>query len=419
MLIGVGAAEPAAMVDKDVQDEVQQLVRQLDADQLTIRETAERRLIELGPAILTLLPAPSRDTSAEVSARVARIRQTLERQAAATVAQPSYVTLRGSFSLSAALAELERQTGNRTVDFRARFGQAVTDPQLMLDLERMPFWKALDAVLDQAELTVYGFGGERGALAIVRRDPGHVARAVRGVYHGPFRFEAVRIQATRELAAPANDLLRITLGASWEPRLSPILLQFPLADVQARDDQGRALVIGPQQASLEVPVEGAISAAEIQLPFELPPSRVERIASLTGRVDALLPGRVEAFEFDDLPNARRREQRRAGVTVVLDQVRQNVDTDEVRILVRFDQAGKALESHRSWIYRNEAYFLDPDGHRFEPVGMQAFRQTGNEVGVAYSSSRQQGLAGCKFVYKTPTLLITTPIEFELKDIPLP
>jgi hypothetical protein len=65
------------------------------------------------------------------------------------------------------------------------------------------------------------------------------------------------------------------------------------------------------------------------------------------------------------------------------------------------------------------YFIDPSGQRFEHAGMQAFRQADNEVGVAYLSDREGGLADCTFVYRTPTLLILVPVEFELQDIPLP
>lgn len=160
-------------------------------------------------------------------------------------------------------------------------------------------------------------------------------------------------------------------------------------------------------------------AVEVQVPLELPHRHVDRIASLRGRLAALLPGRIETFEFDGLTEAKNVEQARAGVTVILDQVRKNVDVDEVRLRVRFDQAGAALESHRNWIYNNEAYFIGPDGQRFEHAGMQAFRQAANEVGVAYLSDRQDGLAGCTFVYKTPAVLMEVPVEFELKEIPLP
>ena len=157
----------------------------------------------------------------------------------------------------------------------------------------------------------------------------------------------------------------------------------------------------------------------MQLPLALPERSVNKIASLTGQLSALVPGREEVFEFSNLGAAQSVEQSRAGVTVVLEQVRKNVDVYEVRLRVRFDQAGNALQSHRNWIYSNEAYFVGPDGQRIEHAGLQAFRQDENEVGVAYLCDRENGLTGCKFVYKTPAVLIQMPVAFELKDIPLP
>jgi len=391
----------------------------LQVRRLATRQAAEQGLVELGSPILELLPVPVRDTSAEVKVRLERIRKTLEAAASEAAAQPSRVTLRGPLPLSAALAELQQQTGNRIVDFRRRFGQQPADPSLTLDLDRMPFWPALDAVLDQAALTIYNFSGESGALAVVGRDPDEQSRAAQAVYQGLFRIEVLRVQAIRELRNPANDSLRLTLELSWEPRVSPILLRIPLADLRATDETGAPLAVGSQRASLEVPIESTIPAAEVQVPLELPDRRTDKIASFRGRLAALLPGRVETFEFRQLADAKKVEQTRAGVSVILDQVRKNVDVDEVRLRVRFDQARNALESHRNWIYNNEAYFIDPSGQRFEHAGMQAFRQADNEVGVAYLSDREGGLADCTFVYRTPTLLILVPVEFELQDIPLP
>jgi hypothetical protein len=399
--------------------QVRRLVRQLDDDQLVLRQAAEQRLIDLGSPILELLPLPGRGTSAEVQIRLERIRKTLEATASEAAAKPSRVTLRGSLPLSEALAALQQQTGNRIIDFRRRFGQQSVDPRLSLELDDTPFWPALDAMLDQAALTLYNFSGESGALAVVARNPDEQRRAAGAVYRGLFRIEVLRVQATRDLRNPANDSLRLTLELAWEPRVSPILLRIPLADMRAADEAGRPLALGAPRASLEVPVENTLPAAEVQVPLALPERRAGKIATLQGQLSALLPGRVETFEFGQLGQAQNVEQSRAGVTVILDQVRRNVDVDEVRLRVRFDQAREALESHRNWIYKNEAYFLDPDGQRFEHAGLQAFRQAANEVGVAYLSDRPGGLADCTFVYKTPTLLLQVPVEFELCDIPLP
>lgn len=419
LLIGGTLPSQAADSGDEVRLEVRRLVRQLDDAQGATREAAERRLIELGPPALDLLPTPGRDTSAEVKVRLERVRKTLEAAVAEAAAQPSRVTLRGEHALSAALAELQQQTGNRIVDFRQRFGQQTPDPQLSLDFEKTPFWPAFDSLLDQAGLTVYNFSGEIGALAVVARDENERKRAENGVYQGLFRFEVLRVQAIRDLRNPANHSLRLALELAWEPRVSPILLQIPLAELQATGESGQLLEVGTPRASLEVPVESSLPAAEVQLPLVLPDRSVAKIGALQGLVSALLPGRVETFEFADLPNARNVEQSRAGVSVIVEQVRKNVDVDEVRLTVRFDEAANALESHRNWIYNNEAYFVAPDGQRFEHAGLQAFRQAANEVGVAYLSDREGGLEGCKFVYKTPALLIQVPVAFEVKEIPLP
>jgi len=399
--------------------QVRRLVRQLDDNQLATREAAERELIELGPEALDLLPSPGRDTSAEVRVRLERVRKTLQEEAAKAAAEPSRVTLQGEMPLSAALAAVQQQTGNRIVDFRQRFGQQPHDPQLKFDFDKQPFWTAFDVILDRAGMTLYNFSGEAKALAVVARDQAELDRASRAVYEGLFRFEVLRVLAIRELRNPAHHSLRLVLEITWEPRVPPILLQIPLGDLRATDDAGRAMEIGSKRANLEVPVESAIPAAEVQVPLSLPDRSVNKIASLRGQLSALVPGQVEAFEFSNLGAAESVEQSRAGVTVVLEQVRKNVDVYELRLRVRFDQARNALESHRNWIYGNEAYFIGPDRQRFEHVGQQAFRQTENEVGVAYLSDRENGLADCKFVYKTPAVLIQMPVAFELKDIPLP
>jgi len=419
LIAGLLPGQSPGEADDELRLQVRRLVRQLDDNQLATREAAERGLIELGPNTLELLPSPRRDMSAEVRVRLERIRKTLQEQAATAAAEPSRVTLQGELALSAALAAVQRQTGNRIVDFRQRFGQQPNEPKLQLNLDQMPFWTAFDAILDQAGLTVYNFSGEVKALAVVARDRAELDRAGRAAYSGLFRFECLRAQAVRDLRNPTNHALRLALEVTWEPRVAPILLQIPLGELHATDEAGRPLQIGSKRANLEVPVENAIPAAEVQVTWALPDRSVTRIASLTGQLSALVPGQIEAFEFGNLGAAQSVQQSRAGVTVVLEQVRRNVDVYEVRLRVRFDQAQNALESHRNWIYNNEAYFLGPDGKRFEHVGQQPFRQAENEVGVAYLSDREGGLADCTFVYKTPAVLIQMPVAFQLKDIPLP
>jgi hypothetical protein len=133
----------------------------------------------------------------------------------------------------------------------------------------------------------------------------------------------------------------------------------------------------------------------------------------------MIPGRTETFAFDNLLDARNVEKRTAGVTVILDRVRKNNELYEVRVVVRFDQAGAALESHRGWILNNEAYLEGPDGKPISQQGMRTFRQTPDEVGIAYLFVLDDPPSNHKFVYKTPGVIVATGFDYEIKGLKLP
>ncbi len=295
--------------------------------------------------------------------------------------QGSHVTLATEARrLSQILAAIQEQTGNKIVDERSRLVGAA-DPELQIGFQKTPFWQALDEVLDRAGLTIYPFG-EGKAIHVVPRPEGRRPRSGQASYAGPFRIEGVRVTADCDLRNSGNRSLGVTVEIAWEPRLSPISLQQRMADVSATDEQGNALATQSRDANLEVPVEADAMAKELRLPLALPPRTVREIARLDGTFTALVPGKVETFRFNNLLQAKDAEQRRAGVTVTLEQTRQNNKSWEVRIRVRFDQAGGALQSHRNWIFDNEAYLEGPDGKRLDYGTFETTRQTKNEVGRA-------------------------------------
>ena len=119
-----------------------------------------------------------------------------------------------------------------------------------------------------------------------------------------------------------------------------------------------------------------------------------------------------------MKDAKKVEQHRAGVTVTVDEVRQDGDAWEVRMRVRFDNAANALETFRSWVYNNEAYLNGPKG-QIPNGGFETTQQDKNEVGVAYKFDLPDGPAGLTFVYKTPAMLTSVPLPFEFKKLPLP
>lgn len=413
----------------DFAKDVKEQVARLDADALSERTEAEQALIKLGPDALEFLPEVNDRTPPEVSQRLARVRQALEQAQVDKTAEPSLVTLIGEdLPMADVFARIAQQTGNKIVDYREQFGEEVTEPRLNLKLEKVPFWKALDEVLDQAELTVYDFAGERGVFA-VNRPPGQIGRQQLASYAGPFRLEGTRFESLRELRQPEGRSLRLFINIAWEPRLMPVAIRQPLDEIKAVGTGDVAIEVVGAEGEPEASVSDETSSAELQIPLQLPARTVDKIVSLKGKLRALVPGPLQTFRFEQLPivgedakantKVTKVEQRKAGVTVIIDQVRKNNDIWEVRTRVRFDEPGDALESHRSWILRNEIYLVGPDKKRISPGGYEQTRQTENEVGIAYLFELPKGPAGMSLVYQTPTKIFEMPVEYELRDLELP
>lgn len=405
--------QPNASEQPNVADEVSRQVRRLADDQIARREAAEKAILELGPAALEHLPPITPRTDAEMKQRLERIRLALEKIDAEAVTQGSTVTLVGPMSLAEALDALEQQTGNKIA------AMPPGDHQVQTDFLKMPYWEALDRLLDQAGLTVNVYGGEFNALSLAPRPEGEAPRVGKATYAGVFRIEPVRIRADRNLRNPEIQGLRLTVEISWEPRVTPISLELPLADLTVVGDQDQPLEVDAQQGSVEAAGTAERSTVQVEIPLALPNRGIEKIQSLQGELFALIPGRREKFTFEKLADIKEEQQRRAGVTVSVMELRKNQQLYDVHTRITFDEAANALESHRGWIYDNDAFILDAQGSRIENLAFETNRQLSNEVGLVYRFQLPDGPAGLTFVYETPAAVVKRSWKIELTDILLP
>jgi hypothetical protein len=438
LLIGsVLSAQAPASAGEGLRAEVARLVRQLDAPQLARREAAESELLRHGPAILDFLPPRDDRLPPEVQQRLGRLRQKLQQAEADASTTASTITLHAdNMSLADILQAFQKQSGNTIVDYRRQFSQPATDPKLSVDFHKTPFWPALDQLLDQAGLTLYPYG-QPGSLSIVAAvDEKGTARFGHANYSGPFRFEPISVVARRNVREPGIGSLVVTVEAAWEPRLKIIKLTQPMADVVAMDDRGERLPVADRAAQPEVSIGREATAVKLDIPLQLPSRDVRQIASLKGKLLATVPGKIETFRFSKLSDAKNVEQRIAGVTVTLEKVHRisgNTTSSphpnplpkgegkqcEIRLKVRFDNAGDALASHRQWIFENKAFLESPDG---KPIAYETFETTAqskNEIGLAYRFQTDQPLDTLTFVYQTPGTIVTRAFEYELKEIALP
>jgi hypothetical protein len=333
------------------------------------------------------------------------------------------VSLSGMLTLQDVCGEIEKQTGNKIIDYRAHLHQQANNPRFKLDIKDAPFWQAVDALLDATNMTVYRYSGKDG-LAIVDRNADELPRSGRAVYSGPLRLEVDRIVADRQPASKRQGSLKVNLAIAWEPRLAPVMIEQPVGQIQALDDQGKPLEFAVNEGTLQTAVNGGGTSVQLLFPFALPPRSVATISSLKGTLNISFPGQLEAFEFDHLPAATQpgfkpREQSKGAVTVFLDQVRKNNDLWEVVTRIRFGSAAETPQPNHNWILQNEAYLEDSEHRRVENAGFHNSMQTNTELGIVYQFELPAGVEGYTFVYKTPTSMHVLPVTYELKNLQLP
>jgi hypothetical protein len=418
LLFGCLLGADAAPVQDDLPAQVRKLVKELDGRTNAGRDAAEARLIGLGSKILDLLPDTNNGRlSAEAKERVERIRQQLQRDKATATTEASLVTLDcREMRLSKALATIQAQSGN-AIDTRQAIATAGDSP-VTLDVTRKPFWTVLDALLDQGRLSIYPFG-RSDAIQLMARRAGQLPRSGRAALTGPFRIEPTRVVARRDLRQPGS-ILMVALELAWEPRIRPIALKQRMADIVAVDQDGKTLRVENPEAETEAFPRSDAIATEMDLVFPHPSHSTTEIASLKGVIRATLPGRIENFRFANLLDGGKQTLHVAAATVVLEEVRRSADNWEMHLRLRYDDAGDAMESHRTWAVLNKCYLEDAAGQRVggDPVVEIADRAK-DEIGLVCSFALKQPPTGLTLVYKAPASIVTKSFPYELHGIKLP
>lgn len=419
---------PAAEPDPALAADVERLVRQLNADSSARRDEAEKSLLELAPTtnadacdeFLALLPTPSEGMPAEVRLRLTRLRKRIETEQSSRALAASKLTLSADeMPLAELFDKVGQQTGNQLSDHREQFGQSAGERKLTIDVEDEEFWPAMDKILDVAEMTIYPFSGEE-TLAIIDRDGGALPRAEGASYAGPFRIQAVNVTSRRDLRSSEQQNTRVELEIAWEPRLRPIALSQRIDSLTVTTDEDTTLAAASQRESLDVEVQAGSHATEFTIPLELPPRSATHLASLRGQMSALVPGRVVEFKFANLQKPQSTTQSRGGVSVTLHGLRKNQELWEVHMSIKVASAETGLESHRGWVFQNLTYLLNEQGELIDHAGFETTMQTETEVGMAYFFELPaDDVSQYTWVYRTPAAIVRLPVEYELKDIPLP
>lgn len=331
---------------------------------------------------------------------------------------PRTVTLqKAKVTVSEALALLREQTGIEVKDSR----DPKENAELSLDLSRVTFWQALDAIARAANARVYLYA-DSGRVALVK-GPWH---EVPVSYSGPFRVSLTRLVAERNFET-GTYLCKAALEVAWEPGARPFFLET----------QPRSLVIQDgDKHEVKAPESGGGPAAPeslLAMSVELSlPALPGKIALLKGSLSAIGPKGMLKFTFDRLdeleknPKARQKSQQGVAVEVrklfLKDQERWTVELG-----VRYPAGMPHFESFQSWVRDNEIHLEHVSTkQRFPNNGNLSENVAGNRAVISYHfiDEPKKGLFRGKpgewrLIYEAPAAIVETPIAFEFKDLARP
>lgn len=391
----------------------------LDANSRRVRETAERKLVESGPSVLPLLPPVDDIPSAAAREAVSRIIAAIGKERSRQSLQGTSVTLRGRHTLAELAGEIFRQTGNRvTVE------DAVASRHVEVELDAVSFWQALEKIARAAELT---WRIESGAVVFepAANAPSAASKMATTVA-GPFRLEARIAEQKPIVGSPGESLLRFEVTLLAEPHLKPLFLAFAAEGIKAGADAAgtkRAQAIRPfnPRARQEIPFDGN-GRASMRLDYRLERDRAPSAVSLSGQVTAEVATNRERFAFDDVIEHPRQVRQQGNLTVGLRRTelmqRGEQSSLEVRCSVKYERGGPAFESHRTWVFHNDARVELSDGTTREHAGtFETILQADGVIELVYRFNNLPPEPGkLRFVYVAPTVVSRVSVPVELPEI---
>lgn len=395
-------------------EEVNALVKNLTSPSAAKRAAAEKGLLELGPGILPLLPESVR--SPEAKMRLNRVRLELERQVAEDSLKAGVVTFPKDYTSGSAaemLALAAKQTGN-LIEADLPENAVFTKPQ---NLAAMEFWSFLDAFCDQLHLEPQALPEKKG-LKLVPTD----RQTPRSAYLQPFRLEAVQMQKTVGNAG----LLRLELA--WEPRIQPVFAYLKLTE--GSFDGGEPVKFPGTEYEILIGQNDFRAFCDVPLSARLVPPEAKTLA-IRGTLSAVACGARKDFTFDALDQKLDRaftpaSARTAALLVTFSRLRTEKTKTGTYLAAtlryRYEEAHEAMESHRTWIYENDAMLLGPDGAEIVSERSELLRQTPNEIAAEIyfpvNDEILKELSGWKLVFPRPCGIYEVQAPFELKGIPL-
>ena len=179
------------------------------------------------------------------------------------------MTIQGKgIRLTEAIQKLQAQSGNAITDLREQMGAEATNPALDLEIVDRPFFEALDAICQQAEVTPNFSTGDG-----IDRPDGRASRSGRQAlvqYSGPFRIAFRQIASRPRLPGRHGQRQRPVRGGVGAA--APARCSWRSRPTSWRSWTTRARKVEPQvmEESADVVLRPENPAAEININLERP-----------------------------------------------------------------------------------------------------------------------------------------------------
>lgn len=410
------AAPPA-----DLREKVQAAVIALSSPRFVERQTAERKLTELGPAALPHLPPPDLVESVAAREALRRVRIHLEQQSATDSLKSAAITVEGERTATELVQELERQSH---VSIQISDRLTLTSARRAFGAEPQPFWR----LLDSAAAMVEGHWEFDTASNSLRIEPARVETGafppVQSWQTSPDSF-VVRAAGIESRKLETGSLLRLRLGIAAEPRLRPLLFTFAASDITATIANAEQPLKSWNPAA-RYELAAGVAGREWPLTADFVIADRDRQApiNLQGEIRVLVATGRESIVFEDWWKARRTWLRRGGATATLGRVRitrdaEGTESAEVDITLTYDTDAPPLESHQRWVLHQAAALRTPDGALIPFARSEVSEEQSGGMSVRYTFERIRDCRTTALIYKPATALLNVPVRFELHGIRQP
>jgi hypothetical protein len=342
------------------------------------------------------------------------------------VAAPSTVTIHmEGVHPHDVMDELTKQTG---VAFAVWPDQLYQQNQqlptsITLNLDQATFWTAVGAMCEGAHLQPWNFNNS-GAITFQQSD-GHEPFGKRPQSAGPMGTIVVdSIQRNHSISFRDDDPqvqrnCGVEIKAFVDPRVRMMKFQNQANVDTAEDENGESIVVAPGNATPNF--QDSQTKWEIQglnIPLNYDPEKSHKLATLKGSVRVMVASDVAKIEFDDLANAAGTDKEEGGLKVIVDDVKENEHSTEVKVRIMRTEMSKEN-------FRNIFGKIFQDG-RFESAGGKEMRPGGGGGGgedlLQYTLNANysgEGDKPVKLIWEIPTQTQQIDLPFEFHDLTLP